>query len=182
MRTDIHAILTRRTATAAEILACFDALPVVEADFMLGRWRGFEITTGHMLDGLLEPTGWYGKLFENAESVHPLLFYASGRKSLYSVNPALVPLGMPFPRSRVLGTLMALSRPFLQTRRATARLRMIAFRGRSTATMAYDSKPIFDHFVRIDDSRVLGIMDLKGVPEPYAFCLERDDGSLQLRL
>lgn len=36
------------------------------------------------------------------------------------------------------------------------------FRGQPTGTMAYDNKPIFDHFARIDDNRILGIIDLKG--------------------
>jgi hypothetical protein len=49
---------------------------------MTGRWRGFEIRTGHRLDGLLEPSGWYGKLFESVEAVHPLLFYGAQKKSL----------------------------------------------------------------------------------------------------
>jgi hypothetical protein len=65
--------------------------------------------------------------------------------------------------------MMSLVRPVLQTRISKARLRQIEFRGRATATMVYDSKPIFDHFAQIDEQRVLGIMDLKGVPGPYAF-------------
>ncbi len=43
--------------------------------------------------------------------------------------------------------------------------------------MAYDEKPIFDMFVKIDEDRVLGVMDLKGKPKPYFFVLERDDTS-----
>ncbi len=178
----IEQLLARRAARPEEALAAFDSLPPAELDFMLGRWRGFEIRTGHLLDGLLEPTGWYGKLFEGPDAVHPLLFYGAGRRSLYAVDPKLVPLTMPFPRSALLGVLMALARPVLQTRSAKARMRMIAFRGRVTGTMAYDNKPIFDHFARIDERRMLGIMDLKGVPGPYAFCLERDDSPMQIRL
>jgi len=178
----IEELLARGQATPDEVLACFDALPVVRPGFMTGRWRGSEIRTGHLLDGLLGPSGWYGKLFESAESVHPLLFYGLQRKSLYAVNPALVPLTLPFPRSRALGAMMVAARPFLQTKASKARLRMVAFRGRVTATMAYDHKPIFDHFTRIDENRVLGIMDLKGVPGPYAFCLERDNRPMRIRL
>lgn len=178
----INELLSRGQASPDDVLACFDALPVVEASFMIGRWRGSEIRTGHPLDGLLGPSGWYGKLFESAEAVHPLLFYGAQRKTLYAVNPALVPLNAPFPRSRALGVMMAAARPLLQTKASRARLRMVVFRGRSTATMAYDHKPIFDHFARIDANRVLGIMDLKGVPGPYAFCLERDNRPIRIRL
>ncbi len=178
----IEQILSRREAHPEEILECFDSLPAADLDFMIGRWRGFEIRTGHLLDGLLEPTGWYGKLFESIDRVHPLLFYGAGKTSLYAVDPKLVPLTMPFPRSPLLGPLMVLARPLLQTRSAKARMRMIEFRGRSTGTMAYDNKPIFDHFAKIDERRMLGIMDLKDVPGPYAFCLERDENPIEIRL
>lgn len=178
----IEDLIARRSASPEEALACFDSLPPVDLDFMIGRWKGFEIRTGHLLDGLLEPTGWYGKLFESPDAVHPLLFYGAGRGSLYAVDPKLVPLSMPLPRSGVLAVLMGLARPMLQTRAPKARMRMIEFRGRVTGTMAYDNKPIFDHFAKIDETRMLGIMDLKGVPGPYAFCLERDDSPMDMRL
>ncbi|NTF09023.1 DUF4334 domain-containing protein [Agrobacterium rubi] len=175
-------IISKRTATPDQILQAFDALQATDIEFMIGRWRGFEIRTGHGLDGLLEPSGWYGKVFESAEAVHPLMFYGSGKDSLYAVDPMLVPLSAPLPRSSALGYAMKILRPVLQTRLPKARLRMIEYRGRSTATMAYDSKPIFDHFARIDDQRVLGIMDLKGMPGPYAFCLERDNTPMDIRV
>ena len=54
---------------------------------------------------------------------------------------------------------------------------MIEYRNKVTATMCYDEKPIMDHFAKIDEKRVMGIMDLKGVAEPYIFILERDDDS-----
>ena len=177
----IETVLSQRQATPEAVLQCFDALQSVKLDFMLGRWKGFEIRTGHLLDGLLEPSGWYGKLFESVDAVHPLLFYGAGKASLYAVDPKFVPLTAPLPRSAALGTMMKLARPFLQTRSAKARIRMIDFRGRSTGTMAYDNKPIFDHFAKIDDRRMLGIMDLKGVRGPYAFCLERDDTPFEMR-
>lgn len=178
----IENVISSRSADPEQILACFDTLPPVELDFMTGRWRGFEIRTGHRLDGLLEPSGWYGKLFESVEAVHPLLFYGAQKKSLFAVDPLLVPLTAPLPRSRALAIMMSLVRPVLQTRISKARLRQIEFRGRATATMVYDSKPIFDRFAQIDERRVLGIMDLKGVPGPYAFCLERDESPFDIRL
>lgn len=178
----IDNIISTRVASPAQVLACFDALPVVDLSFMKGRWKGFEIKTGHRLDGLLEPSGWYGKLFLSPDAVHPLLFYTQNRKGLYAVDPLPLPLKAPLPRSSALGFAVALLRPLLQTKVPKARLRMIEYRGRSTATMVYDGKPIFDHFARIDDRRVLGIMDLKGISGPYAFCLERDEAPMDMRL
>ncbi len=55
---------------------------------------------------------------------------------------------------------------------------MIEFRGKSSATMIYDEKPINDHFRKISENMVLGIMDLKSIVQPYFFILERDDQSI----
>ena len=40
--------------------------------------------------------------------------------------------------------------------------------------MIYDNLPIIYCFRRIDGDRLLGIMDEKGVAQPYVFLLERD--------
>lgn len=171
----VEDILKDRKTGSKEALDIFDALDAVPVDFMIGRWKGFEIESNHRMDGLLEATGWYGKLFRSPEEVHPLLFYTSNNTALYAVNPRIVPMHIKFPKSNVAGILMKLAKPFLQTKKSAARLRMIEYRGRATATMCYDSKAILDHFARIDDKRVMGVMDLKGIPDPYIFILERDD-------
>jgi len=58
----------------------------------------------------------------------------------------------------------------------------IEFRGESTATMVYDGQPIFDHFKRVDENTLMGIMNGKSLPggvtfpdgEPlFTFVLER---------
>ena len=170
-------ILKDRKATAKEALEIFDRLETTTVDFMIGRWKGFEIESNHQMDGLLAATGWYGKLFLNSEEVHPLLFYTKNLTELYSVNPRIIPMQMKIPKSDVMGILMRLAKPFLQTKKSTARLRMIEYRNRTTATMCYDEKAILDHFAKIDDDRVMGVMDLKGVAEPYIFILERDGDS-----
>ena len=170
-------LLKERKATAKDALEIFDSLEPATVEFMIGRWRGFEIESNHPMDGLLSATGWYGKLFLNPEEVHPLLFYSWGRTELYSVNPRIVPMRLKLPKSDGMGYLMKLLKPVLRTTKSTARLRMVEYRGRSTATMCYDEKAILDHFARIDENRVMGIMDLKGVPQPYFFILERDGNS-----
>lgn len=170
----IKDLLNDRRATAEEALEVFDGLAIVPKDFMIGRWKGFEIETNHQMDGLLGPSGWYGKLFIDSEKVHPLLFYSRQKTELYSVNPRLIPLHVKFPKWDAIGTIMTLLKPVLQTRKTSARLRMVEYRNRVTATMCYDEKAILDHFAIIDENRVMGVMDLKGVPEPYIFILERD--------
>ncbi len=173
----IDKILADRKATTEEALAVFDSLPAASLEFMKGRWSGFEIETGHPMDGLLVPSGWYGKLFISNEDVHPLIFFGSDDKELYSVNPKYVPTSFQLPKTELLGTLLGMARIVLETNESKARLRNVEYRGRVSATMVYDEKPINDVFVKIDDDRVLGAMDLKGQPLPYFFVLERDDHS-----
>jgi len=49
------------------------------------------------------------------------------------------------------------------------------YRGKTSATMSYDNLPINDVFRKVDDNTVLGIMDLKGMKQPFFFVLRRDD-------
>ncbi len=173
----IEEILKTRKASTADALRVYDVLLPATIDFMVGQWKGYEIATGHQMDGLLVPSGWYGKSFINAEEVHPLVFFGKGKKELYAVNPRNIPLDMKFPKSNFLGTLMKLARPFLQTKKSKARLRMVEHRGKMTATMIYDDKAIYDHFAIIDEHTVLGCMDMKGVEQPYFWVMERDDNT-----
>ena len=170
-------ILVERKSSKEEALQAFDSLPPASLEFMYGRWKGFEIETGHPMEGLLTHSGWYGKIFENKEEVHPLVFFGKDKKELYSLNPAYLPLDFKLPKSDLLGSLMNKSRIVLETKESKARLRNIEYRGNVYATMAYDDRPIFDMFAKIDDDRVLGVMDLKGNPHPYFFVLERDNDS-----
>lgn len=171
----LEEVLTQKQATTEQALALFDSLEPVPVEFMYGRWTGFEITTGHPLDGLFEPANWYGKLFFNAEEVHPLVHYGEDKTELYAVNPRYIPLEFDIPKSEYIGTFLNLSRLVLETSASKARLRNTEYRGRVSATMIYDEKPINDVFVKIDDERVLGVMDLKGQEAPFFFVLVRDD-------
>ena len=40
--------------------------------------------------------------------------------------------------------------------------------------MIYDRQPIVDHFRRIENDRVLGLMEMRGMERPYFFLLARD--------
>lgn len=161
--------------TTEEALDLFDGLPAVPVPFMIGTWAGAEFPTGHRMDGLLAATGWYGKRFVDAETVHPLLFHTPDRRAAFPVNPAFAPVGLPLPAHRSYHRLVTTLRPLVGTRRPTARLRTTEYRGVPSATMIYDAKPINDVFRRVDDDTVLGVMDLRGA-RPYFFVLRRDDG------
>jgi hypothetical protein len=172
---DIDALIAGPRSSPEEALQVFDALEEVPLSFMFGRWRGAEIATGHRMEGMLEASGWYGKLFLSEEEVHPLLFYTRNRKGLFACDPKPIRMDVPVAKLKPLGSMAAVALKLLQTTESKARLRMTEHRGRLTAAMIYDDKPILDVFRKIDESRVLGLMDLKGDRQPYFFVLERDD-------
>ena len=163
--------------TVEAALSYFDGLEPVRVEDMIGRWRGEGIDTGHPMDGLLEASSWHGKIFEGPDAVHPLVHRGpfGGR---FFVNPALLPfrLSTALPlRGVLIPLLFLLLRPVLSTRKPRARLRMTEYRGRLSATMQYDAKPINDVFRRIDARSVLGLMDARGVARPFFFRLTRED-------
>ncbi|TXS43954.1 DUF4334 domain-containing protein [Streptomyces sp. t39] len=138
----------------SELDAIWAALATVRPEEMLGEWTGGEFRTGHPLDGVLEKAGWYGKTFTSVHDVKPLICRdATG--ALYS--------------DRELG-------------KGEASLWTVEFRGETTATMIYDGQPVLDHFKRLDDTTLMGIMNAKGVPAEgpfFYFFLERAAGAPQ---
>lgn len=175
MTAPLHALGNPPLSTE-EALARFDRLDPVDTDFMLGRWVGAGFNTHHPMDGLLEAFGWYGKSFITADDVHPLLFRRGD--NVISISPKFMPMGLLWklhvPRSAVLNALSLPLKFALQTGRARARLRMLEHRGKVSATMIYDDLPIHDVFRKIDDVTVLGLMDLKDMPQPFFFLLRRE--------
>jgi hypothetical protein len=171
-------VARRGGAQPEEALAFFDGLPTVTVAEMLGRWRGRGLHTGSRLDGLLEAYGWYGKEFTGPESAHPLLFRGrDGRPR--PIDPALIPLGplrdyADLARWWPVRTAFGHLRPLLHTNEPKARLRTLEHRGVTTAAMVYDALPIIDVFRRVGPDVVLGAMDMRGLPEPFFYVLERD--------
>lgn len=172
--------LERGGGTATEILALFDSLPPFSVEALRGRWRGSGLPSGHPMDGLLERFGWYGKEFDGPEDVQPLLCKGRGGK-IFGLNPAFVPMDLV---SRHVGLFhnpfaevaFALSARVARTARPTARLRMTEFRGVVTATMIYDRLPIHDVFRAAARDVLLGVMDLRGMAQPFFFVLRRESG------
>jgi hypothetical protein len=163
--------------TTADALAFYDGLGAVSAEDLRGRWRGRELPTSHPLDGLLAASGWYGKQFDDVEHVHPLLF-STPRGDVFPVDPRRVPLGLVDKVSPALvgqgRKALGVLRPVLRTSKHRARLREVRHRGVLTAAIVYDHLPIVDSLRPVDDDTLLGVMDLRGVGQPYFFVLERD--------
>lgn len=128
---------------ADEVMAFFDSLDAVAPAEMIGDWDGQVILTGHPGERHLDKLRWAGKAFRGLDDVDPMV--------------CLDDSGDRQP-SEVMGG---------------ARLRSVGYRGVVTATMIYDRHPIFDHFHRVSEDTVLGVMDTKGDPELLFFCLRR---------
>ena len=172
----LHRIEAKKYIQKEQMISFFDSLEAVQVEEMSGTWKGKEVLTGHSIEGLLDELGWFGKRFDHPDSVHPLLFESKNGKVL-SINPVWFPMDRlikRFDQGLKLDFLTGVARfllPFFETVTGTARLRMVEFRGKATATMIYDKLPIHDHFRRIDDHTLLGWMDLKGQRQPYFFIL-----------
>lgn len=145
---DSAAILRQLVDTGSEIsverlLALYDALAPVDTAFMLGEWEGGAFRTGHPGEAQLAALGWVGKAFHGEDDVDPII--VRGEQGQRVASPVM----------------------------GKATLRMVGYRGVSTATMIYDRHPIFDHFRRLGDDSVVGVMDRKGEAAPLCFWLRR---------
>lgn len=108
-------------------------LETTDASSILGSWRGFAFRTGHPVERVLARRRWHGKRFVALDDAKPLICRANGG-------------GLHSDTTSGLGE---------------ASLWNIEFRGEVTATMVYDGMPVFDHFKRVDDTTLLGVMDGK---------------------
>jgi len=171
-----QSLLKEGDTTTDNALTLFDELEGVDLDFMMGRWKGSGFKTHHRMDGLLETIGWYGKEFISPDCVHPLLF--SDGNNLYKVdpNPTVFNLGfsLDLPQKESLKPLYIAMSKLLKTEESKARVRMMEYRGKLSATMVYDYLPINDVFRKVDDETLLGLMDFKGMEQPFFFILNRN--------
>lgn len=170
--------MERQGTSTADALALFDSLPPVQVEDMLGNWHGAEVSTGNPLDGVLELSGWHGKRYYSAEDAHPLVM--AGRRGLFAVNPALVPMGLAMRTAPVLRRLklwraVRALLPVARTGKPAARLRMVEYRGVVSGTMVYDALPVNDHIRRVDEDTLFGAMDFRALDEPFMFTLHRED-------
>lgn len=149
----IHAAGGADTHTACRL---YDGLEAVSLEELIGTWKGWEFWTGHPLDGVLTELNWYGKTFHDAENVDPLLFEMPDGE-IVAMDP------VPLMDKRKL----------LKAAGGKARIRMMEHRGILSAAMIYDNLPIHDHFRKVNEKFLLGMMDWKGDMNPFFFLLER---------
>ena len=173
----LNLMLQSGQATTEAALDLFDALDPVSLEFMIGRWRGSELSTHHPMDGLLAASNWYGKEFIDPETVHPLLFL-DDQNHVFKVAPNLAAmrlgLQLPMVKQEAFRPLLRLMTAMFTTQSSQARLRMMEYRHQVSATMIYDNLPINDSFRKVDDNTVLGLMDFKDMSQPFFFLLRRE--------
>lgn len=122
------------TLSDAELDTFWATLEPAGIDFMIGEWKGGEFQTGHKANGFMQRLNWFGKTFVSAADAKPLVCLdADGNK---------------FSNAEAM--------------KGEASLWLEEFRGEVTASMVYDGAPVHDHFKKIDDNAVLGIMNGKG--------------------
>ncbi|MEU8243542.1 DUF4334 domain-containing protein [Actinoplanes missouriensis] len=137
-------------ATPDELDQLWAALPAVRPEEILGSWQGSEFVSGHPFEGQLATIRWHGKTFTSLTDVTPIV--------------CLDDEGNRYANQ--------------EWSRGGASLWTVEFRGEPTATMVYDRRPILDHFKRIDENTLLGVMNGKGVLSEdgrhYYFVLTRE--------
>ena len=120
--------------TDAELDEFWATLEPTTVDFMIGEWKGGEFDTGHEANGFMNRLNWFGKTFHSAADAKPLVCLdAEGNK--FSNTEAM---------------------------KGEASLWLEEFRGEMLASMVYDGAPVHDHFKKVDDHAVVGIMNGKG--------------------
>lgn len=121
------------TIADAELDEFWATLEPVSIDFMIGEWQGGEFHTGHAANGFMKRLNWFGKTFVSAGDAKPLV--------------CLDDDGHRFSNTEAMN--------------GEASLWMEEFRGDVTASMVYDGQPVHDHFKKVDDTTVVGIMNGK---------------------
>ena len=137
------ALANASEVSVEDLFEYYDNLEPIPIAFMIGDWEGDVFRCGHEGEAQMAAFRWTGKRFHGPNEVDPIIVRDDA--GARAVSPIM----------------------------GKASLRMVEHRGASTATMIYDKHPIFDHFRKIDDDRVMGVMDRKGDAFPLFFWLRR---------
>lgn len=161
----------------AEALEYFATLEPVTPPELIGLWQGSTIATGHPLDGVLEALGWYGKRF-HADKRADALIFSTGSRRLVPLDPARMPIGLALRFSSLakrqwFHNLFSYAIKAMWARGTVASVKISSFQGIESAAMHYDAQPITDHFRRVDENRLMGVMEITGDPRYFVFLLER---------
>lgn len=159
-----RALLAQGRCEPGELLALYDDLAAIAPSFLLGSWQGGEIDTGTLLNGQLRRLRWHGKTFyaqdHVAALVHRFRWWSPvGLAGILLSRRSRAP-GGEGKRELLLGR---------------ACLRELPFRGTTSTAMVYDLFPVTDHFRKVDDDTVMGVMQTpwRRIP-PFFFYLERE--------
>jgi hypothetical protein len=152
LRQRFEELRTADAADPAQLDALWADLATVTVEEVLGGWRGGDFATGHVASTVLEKVRWHGKRFDGPLAAVPLVCRDDSGE-LYSNKEA--------------------------GGGGEASLWPVQFRGEVTATMVYDKMPVLDHFKKVDDDTLMGIMNGKlgaafGIEDLYYFWLERE--------
>ena len=132
-----------------ELDELWPALDAVRIEDVLGEWQGSPIDTGHRAVEEVRKMRWFGKTLTSRLEVSPFICRTEDG-GLYANTEAS---------------------------NGGASLWMVEFRGEVTATMVYDGLPVLDHFKKVNDTTLLGIMNGKesvfDEGEYFYFVLER---------
>ena len=116
----------------SRLLELFDQLDPVSCDEIYSRWGGGSFKTSHWAVQTLTDLKWYGKWFQTKMNCAPLICF-NEEGDLFS--------------NQIFG--------------GEGILWMAEFRGKVSATLFCDIQPIFDHFRKVDDDTLMGVMDEK---------------------
>lgn len=162
--------------TPEQALVYFDQLEPIDLHRIIGQWRGVALPTGHPIDELSTLFGWYGKLFFDPEHAHPLLF--KHQEQLISIDPRWIPLSWigrrTLPAKRVLAKMAKRAQFMVISGDSHARLRMLHYRGQLSATLVYDGSPVLVMLRQVNADTLLGVMEIKDMPQPFFCVLYRD--------
>src|SRR4051794_13235513 len=136
----------------ADLDAFWETLSPATIELMIGEWKGGEFVTGHRANGFMARLNWFGKTFHSDMDAEPLICLDADGNKFSNV----------------------------EAMKGAASLWLEEFRGEVTASMVYDGQPVHDHFKKVDDDTVMGIMNGKGAvdhssgsPRYLYFYLER---------
>jgi hypothetical protein len=106
------------------------------------------------------------------DTAQPCSMESAARSAALAAEAVLGGLALA-PPARLAAVLRPALR-LLTTPFAQARLRMMQFRGLLSATLVYDDIPVEDVFRSMNEETMLGLMNLKGLGQPFFFVLRRD--------
>lgn len=166
-----------QTDLQRDMTAWFHTLGPVEPVEMVGLWRGAGIPSGHPLDGVLENLRWFGKRFHPDMRADALLFqWRPGR--LVAIDPRFVPITLAIRLSSLGRTafgrgLFSYFQKAFRAQGTTAALDIRTLDQIASAAMVYNEQPIVDHFRRVSDDTLAGMMCVRGDERRFFFKLTK---------